>query len=78
MGTDPRLPPSAITPQIVNEYIQHLGNERAKIIGLPVLYPGVKNPVAWVEKFSAVNGVESNFFESKPTSYAVGGSLDWD
>ncbi len=63
--------------QIVNDYIKSLANERADMIGLPHPYPGVKNPVAWVKKFSSVNGVETNFFEGKVSTYQAGGALRW-
>lgn len=66
-----------LTPQIMNDYIRHLANERCAMIDMPSLYPGVKNPVAWVEQFSKVNGLETNFFEGKVTSYSVGGQLKW-
>lgn len=62
---------------IVGDYIKSLANERADMIGLAHPYPGVKNPVAWVKKFSAVNGVETNFFEGKVSTYQVGGALQW-
>ena len=52
-------------------------NQRLAMIGMPALYPGVKNPVAWVEQFSNINGEEQNFFEGKVKSYAVGGTLEW-
>jgi ribonucleoside-diphosphate reductase beta chain len=65
------------TDQIVDDYIRTLANERAALVGMFPPYPGVKNPVPWVKKFSAVNGVETNFFEGKVSSYAVGGALEW-
>lgn len=70
-----------LSDQIVADYIKHLANLRwAKVRpGAAPLYPGVKNPVEWVEKFSSINGEESNFFEAKVKSYQVGGTLsDWD
>lgn len=67
-----------VTDTIVTEYIKHLANERVRRLGWNPLYPGVKNPVGWVDKFSAVNGVETNFFEGKPTDYQAGGGLDWE
>jgi ribonucleoside-diphosphate reductase beta chain len=66
-----------ITDTIIDDYIKHLANDRAAMIGMPPIYPGVKNPVAWVEKFSEVRGTETNFFEGKVTNYAVGGTLNW-
>ncbi len=65
-----------LTPQIISDYIKSLADDRLAMIGMPVMY-AVKNPVPWVEKFSKVNGVEANFFESRVTSYSVGGQLKW-
>ena len=65
-----------ITDAVVDDYIQHLGNLCATRAELPLPYPGVKNPVAWVDEFSKIKGVETNFFEGKPTNYSVGG-LEW-
>lgn len=65
-----------VTDAIVDQRIQFLANDRCGRLGLPAPYPGVKNPTPWVEKFSAVNGVETNFFEGKPTDYQAGG-LEW-
>lgn len=70
-----------LSDQIITDYIQHLGNKRwTALTGLSDLYPGVRNPVAWVDKFSSINGDESNFFEAKVKAYQVGsgGSLAWD
>ncbi|CAB4121743.1 NrdF Ribonucleotide reductase, beta subunit [uncultured Caudovirales phage] len=66
-----------LTDAIIDDYIRHLANQRLAMIGMMPLYPGVKNPVAWVEQFSNINGEESNFFESKVKAYAVGGTLEW-
>lgn len=65
---------------IVSSYIQHLANEIAKLIGMPDLYPGAKNPVPWVDKFAALGKEKemTNFFEGKETSYSVGTLGDWD
>lgn len=66
-----------LTNKIVSDRIQFLANERVTKMGWAPLYPGVVNPTPWVEKFSAVNGVEANFFEAKPTDYQAGGGLEW-
>jgi ribonucleoside-diphosphate reductase beta chain len=65
-----------LTGQIVSGFLQSTANEHAVQIGLPVLYPGVKNPVPWFKPFS--EGEEANFFEAKNTDYAVGTLDDWD
>lgn len=65
-----------LTDTIISDYIKHLGNERAALLGMEPLYPGVKNPVTWVEKFASINGDETNFFEGKVKAYQVG-TLEW-
>lgn len=79
-----------LSDAIVSDYIQHLANTRwsamiSAFSGRAALtrgdlYPGVKNPVEWVTKFSSINGDETNFFEGKVKSYQVGsgGTLAWD
>lgn len=67
-----------LTDTIVDNRIKYLANVRAEKLGWNPLYPGVKNPTPWVEEFSAVNGVNVNFFEGKPTDYQSGGALDLD
>lgn len=68
-----------VTDVIVADYIKHLANERVAKLGWLPLYPEVKkNPIGWVDKISAVNGKETNFFEGKPTDYQAGGSLEWE
>lgn len=66
------------TDAMLENYIKSLGNKRAEYIDAPFLpYPGATNPYTWVEQFSAPNGVETNFFEGKPTAYQMG-ALDWE
>lgn len=64
-----------LTNPIITDYIRWLADQRLALIDLPALY-GVKNPVPWVEKFSKVNDLQQNFFESKPVAYSLG-TLDW-
>jgi len=66
-----------LTDVILRDYIRYLADIRANAIGLGTIY-GVKNPIPWIEKFSQVEGEDANFFESKVSSYQVGGTLDWD
>jgi ribonucleoside-diphosphate reductase beta chain len=68
-----------LTPAMVEGFVKHLANLRWTLVGAPgtpVLYPGVTNPVPWFDEFSNPNGTRANFFERKPTDYAVDG-LDW-
>lgn len=67
-----------LTDTIITNRIRFLANERVTEIGWEPLYPGVTNPTPWVEKVSAINGVNTNFFEGKPTDYQSGGALDWE
>lgn len=65
------------TDQMLENYIKYLGNKRATLIGAPFLpYHGAENPFEWVERFSAPNGVEKNFFETKVDAYQIG-TLAW-
>lgn len=65
-----------LTDAIIDDYIRYLADTRLMMIGFLPIY-GVKNPIPWIEKFSDVNGEEANFFESKVSSYQVGGVLEW-
>jgi len=66
------------TNAIVEQRIKHLANVRAESMGWSPLYPGVKNPTPWIEEFSKVNGMNTNFFEGKVMDYQSGGALDLD
>lgn len=66
------------TDAIITDRVKWLANQRTDRLGWAPLYPGVKNPTPWVEKISAINGVEVNFFEGKPTDYQTGGALSFD
>lgn len=65
-----------LTDAIFDDYIKFLADKRLAMIGISPIY-GVKNPIPWIEKFSTVGGEDSNFFESKVSSYQVGGTLEW-
>lgn len=65
------------TDDMLENYIKTLGNKRAAYIDAPFMpYSNVVNPYEWVERFSAPNGVEKNFFETKVDAYQVG-ALEW-
>lgn len=67
-----------LTEAMMDSFVKWLGNERWKLIrpDAAPLYPGVQNPAPWFEEFSRPNGSRQNFFEAKPTDYAVDG-LEW-
>lgn len=66
------------TPALGEQFIRGLGNFRAQQLGLGEIYPGADytKAVPWFDAFSKPNGTRSNFFEGKPTDYAVDG-LEW-
>lgn len=53
-------------------YIKHIANLRLKLFGREPLYEGVSNSMPWIRPFSdeALNNTKSDFFESKPRTYA--------
>lgn len=59
-----------LTPAIVTQYVQYLTEQRAAAIGLGGIFPGVRNPVSWVDEYAKINGTQGNFFESKPLTYS--------
>lgn len=65
-----------LTNKIVEGHIKTIADNRAMSAGLGTLY-NVTNPVPWFEKFSMVNGSDTNNFERRPTDYRAGGSLEW-
>lgn len=65
-----------LTPEIIEQFIQHLADRRAASMGIGTIY-GVKNPVPWFDSFSKPNGTEENFFERSPGDYKAAGALEW-
>lgn len=58
-----------LTPVIIRQRIQYLTEVRANAIGLSV-YPGVVNPLEWVDRYAQINNTLTSFFESKPKTYS--------
>jgi ribonucleoside-diphosphate reductase beta chain len=68
---------SGLTPNVVDGFVKTLANKRWALIRPgEQLYPGVTDPAPWFDDFSRPNGSRANFFEARPTDYAVGG-LQW-
>ena len=60
-------------------YIKYLANIRLEAIGLPHLYPEIKdNPMEWIESFSNLNSTKTDFFEAKVTNYTKAAAFDFD
>lgn len=68
-----------LTDEIIDKYIKYLANRRLSNIGMSPLYEEiVDHPMKWVESFSAVNKIKTDFFEAKPTAYSKASNVDWD
>jgi len=65
-----------LTNEIVEQYIQHLADNRLTAVGMKPLY-NVSNPIKWVDDFSKFNDQKTNFFEGTVTNYSKG-SLSFD
>lgn len=69
-----------LTEAVLEGFAQERANEVAQRAGIAPVFPeivGKVSVVPWFEQFSRPNGTRSNFFERKPTDYAVDG-LEWD
>ncbi len=57
---------NGLSNEIIDLYIKYLSNERLRKLGLEVLYPEVvEHPMRWVESFSNMNGIKTDFFRAK-------------
>jgi len=64
-----------ITPVLLTEYIQFIGDLRLEAIGLGKQF-NVENPFPWLDEFTQSNMIETNFFEGTVREYQSG-SLEW-
>lgn len=68
-----------LTDTIIERYIRYLSNKRMDAIGFARLYPEeTEHPMKWVDSFSSVNQIKTDFFEAKPTAYSKSSGVDWD
>lgn len=68
-----------LSNDIIDQYIKYLSNERLRKLGLEILYPEVvEHPMKWVETFSNMNSMKTDFFEQKVTNYSKSSNLNWD
>jgi ribonucleoside-diphosphate reductase beta chain len=56
-----------VTHETIDSYTVYLRDLRKHSIGLIDTLP--KNPIPWVDAAASINGVQGNFFESKPMTY---------
>ncbi len=64
-----------LTPDSIEEYLEHIADRRLERIGLPVQY-NTKNPFPWMSEIMDVRK-EKNFFETRVSEYKTGGQLEW-
>lgn len=64
-----------ITPAMLTEYLQFIGDMRLESIGLDPEYKA-SNPFPWLDEFTQNNMIETNFFEGTVREYQSG-SLEW-
>lgn len=70
---------AGISNEIIDKYIKFLANERLKKLGIDILYPEItEHPMKWVESFSNMNGMKTDFFEQTVTNYSKSSNLNWD
>jgi ribonucleoside-diphosphate reductase beta chain len=69
---------AGLSNELIDQYIKYLANERLKKLELAPLYPEVtEHPMKWVESFSNMNGMKTDFFEQKVTNYTKSSNLNW-
>ncbi len=67
-----------LSDEILDQYIKYLGNERLKLLGINILYPEInEHPMKWVENFSNMNSMKTDFFEQKVTNYSKSSNMNW-
>ena len=64
-----------ITPVMLKEYIEFIGDMRLEAIGLGKTF-NAQNPFPWLDEFTQNNMIETNFFEGTVREYQSG-SLEW-
>ncbi|KAK3575714.1 hypothetical protein CHS0354_030046 [Potamilus streckersoni] len=66
-----------LNPTNIREYIEFIGNNRLKMLGLAEQWPNAKNPFPWIDEMTQGKMTETNFFEGRVREYASG-TLDWE
>ena len=67
-----------LTSDMVEDYVQYLGNLRCKNIGLAPIYEGhdrEPESMRWVSQYSNANQIKTDFFEARSTAYAKSSAL---
>ena len=66
-----------LNADLFEEYVQHIADRRLERIGLPMQFPGAKNPFPWMSETIDM-AKEKNFFETRVTEYQSSGALVWE
>ena len=64
-----------LTRDSLKQYLQFVGDNRLRAIGLPVIWKAT-NPFPWIDEFTQGSMIEVNFFEGTVREYQTG-SLEW-
>lgn len=57
------------------QYIDYIADRRLEGVGLPILNPGIKNPLPWLAELMDIKK-EQNFFEGRVTEYQKASALE--
>ncbi len=64
---------------IAKQYLHYVTNQRLKTLGLKTMYPEIKNPIQWIDRWYDVDGNVGALQEIENTDYKMGGiSFDTD
>lgn len=67
-----------LTPEMISDYIQYLGNQRCASLGFEPIYKGHEEEpesMTWVSQYSNANLIKTDFFEARSTAYAKSSAL---
>lgn len=68
-----------LNQDLIDKYIKYLSNLRLRAIGIDELYPEItENPMSWIDSFSNLNQIKTDFFEAKVTNYTKAAAFDFD
>jgi ribonucleoside-diphosphate reductase beta chain len=67
-----------LSSAVLQGYVRHLADQRARALELAPLYGNHPNPIKWVESFSNLNETKADFFETRVTNYAKSANIDLD
>lgn len=67
-----------LSASVLQGYVKHSADQRARALGLEPLYGNHPNPIKWVESFANLNETKADFFETRVTNYSKSGNLQLD